>query len=114
MWVNLKDLEKVEEKVGIKPEKKKISFNIRREKTGIKNEINLIGKTKEEAIEELSRFLDKAVLEGFSTIRIIHGYGSGILRKAVREYLDRLPYDIEYKDAPYSEGGMGVTVVNIK
>ncbi len=114
MWVNLKDLEKVEEKVGIKPPQKQIKFNIRRERAKIKNEINLIGKTKDEAINELSVFLDKAVLEGFSTIRIIHGYGSGVLRKAVREYLDRLPYDIEYKDAPYSEGGMGVTIVHIK
>jgi DNA mismatch repair protein MutS2 len=114
MWVNLKDLEKVEEKVGIKKPEKQIKFNIRREKSKIKNEINLIGKTKDEAINELSTFLDKAILEGFSTVRIIHGYGSGILRKAVREYLNRLPYDIEYQDAPYSEGGMGVTIVHIK
>jgi len=114
LWVNLKDLEKVEEKVGIKPEKKQIKFSIRREKGKISNEINLIGKTREEAINELATFLDKAVLEGYSTVRIIHGYGSGVLRKAVREYLDRLPYDIEYSDAPYSEGGMGVTVVHIK
>ena len=53
-------------------------------------------------------------MEGYSTIRIIHGYGSGILRKAVREYLDKSPYNIEYEDAPYHEGGMGVTVAHIK
>jgi len=114
VWVKLKDLEKVEEKVGLKKERD-VKISIKRERAErIKPEINLIGKTREEAINELANFLDKAILEGFSTVRIIHGYGSGVLRKAVREYLDRLPYKVEYEDAPYNEGGLGATIVHIK
>ncbi len=112
MWVRLSDLEKVDEKA---PKKKEIKFNIKKTRaTNLKPEINLIGLTREEAIKKLSDFLDKAMLEGFSTVRIIHGYGSGILRKAVREYLDTLPYRVRYEDAPYSEGGMGVTVAHFE
>ncbi len=112
MWVKLSDLEKVS---GEKSKKKEIKFHIKRTKNhSLKPEVNLIGLTREEALRKLSDFLDKAVLEGYSTVRIIHGYGSGILRKAVREYLDTLPYKVRYEDAPYSEGGMGVTVVHIE
>ncbi len=112
MWVRLSDLEKADEKT---PKKKEIKFNIKKTRaTNLKPEINLIGLTREEAIRKLSDFLDKAMLEGFSTVRIIHGYGSGILRKAVREYLDTLPYKVRYEDAPYSEGGMGVTVAHFE
>ncbi len=109
IWVNIKDLEKVNE---VKKEKK-TKFHIKKSKTNISNEINLIGLTKEEAINKLSQYLDKAVLEGYTNIRIIHGYGTGKLRKAVREYLDECPYKIRYKDAQYSEGGMGVTIAEI-
>ncbi len=113
IWVKLSDLEKVSEEK--KQEKKEIKFNISKKRvSNLKPEINLIGLTREEAIRKLSDFLDKAILEGFSTVRIIHGYGSGVLRKAVREYLDTLPYKIKYEDAPYSEGGMGVTVAHIE
>ncbi len=111
MWIRISDLEKVEED---KKERKEIKFNIKKQTKKIqKPEVNLIGLTKEEAIRKLSDFLDKAILEGFSTVRIIHGYGSGILRKAVREYLDTVPYRIKYEDAPYHEGGMGVTIAHI-
>ncbi|RMD45324.1 MAG: endonuclease MutS2 [Aquificota bacterium] len=111
MWVRISDLEKVEDE---RKERKEIKFNIKKQTHKIqKPEVNLIGLTKEEAIRKLSDFLDKAILEGFSTIRIIHGYGSGILRKAVRDYLDTVPYKIKYEDAPYHEGGMGVTIAHI-
>ena len=109
IWVNIKDLEKVDN-VNVE---KKSKFHIKKSKTNISNEINLIGLTKDEAINKLSQYLDKAILEGYTNIRIIHGYGAGILRKAVREYLDTCPYKIRYKDAQYSEGGMGVTIAEI-
>jgi len=110
IWVPLKELEKVEE---VKTEKK-TKFHISRKKVNIKPEINLIGLTKDEAIRRLDEFLDKAVLEGYNHLRIIHGYGSGVLRKAVREYLETSPYNLEFKDAEYNEGGMGVTIVEFK
>lgn len=109
IWINLDNLEKVE-----KEEKTKLDFKIKKEIKPIPTQINLIGKTKEEAIKELSEYIDKAVLQGISTFRIIHGYGSGILRKAVREYLDNLPFKVRYEDAPYQEGGLGVTIVYIE
>ena len=108
VWVKTKDLKKVK----YEPHKK-TKIIIHRKRASIKPEIKLIGKTKEEAIKELADYIDKAVSEGYSTIRIIHGYGSGILRKAVREYLDKSPYNIRYEDAPYHEGGMGVTIAHI-
>ncbi len=111
MWVRLSDIEKVNTQQ--KENKKEVKFHIKKSRADIKPEINLIGLTKEEAVKKLSDFLDKAILEGYSTVRIIHGYGSGILRKAVREYLDTVPYKVRYEDAPYNEGGMGVTVAYI-
>ncbi|WP_457621997.1 endonuclease MutS2 [Persephonella sp.] len=111
IWVRLSELEKVEKKTRESSKK----FRIKKSVTPVgKPELKLIGKTKEEALKELSDFMDRAIIEGFTTVRIIHGYGSGILRKVVREYLDKLPYSISYEDAPYHEGGMGVTVVHIK
>ncbi len=113
IWANINQVEKVKEHIKA-PKKKKTKFNIKRDRNRIKPEIKLIGMTKEQAIKELSDYLDKAVLEGLRTVRIIHGYGSGVLRKSVREYLDKTPYNIRYEDAPYHEGGMGVTVAHIE
>ena len=111
IWVDITDIEKVNEEK--KEKKTRFSFS-RKIETTFRPEINLIGKTKDQAVRELEHFIDRAVVEGFSTLRIIHGYGSGVLRKAVRDYLDKLPYRIDYEDAPYNEGGMGVTIVHIK
>lgn len=111
IWAKLSDVEKLSKE----KDKKEIRFSFKRNKENpIRPEIKLIGKTKEEAIKDLEQFMDRAVLEGFSTVRIIHGYGTGALRKTVREFLDELPYSLRYEDAPYSEGGMGVTIVHIK
>lgn len=110
IWVKLKELKKVD----YIEQGKRTKFIIHKKRINIKPEIKLIGKTKDEAIRELANYLDRAVMEGYSTVRIVHGYGSGVLRKAVREYLDKSPYNIEYEDAPYHEGGMGVTIAHIK
>lgn len=111
IWTKLSDLEKA----GKEKDKKEVRFSFRRKKEDyFRPEIKLIGKTKEEAIKELEQFIDRAILEGFTTVRVIHGYGTGVLRKAVREFLDRSPYSVKYEDAPYNEGGMGVTIVHIK
>ncbi len=76
--------------------------------------INLIGKTSLEAIHELGIYLDKAHRNGLHEVQIIHGYGEGILRSAVRDYLKTRP-DIEsFRLGEYSEGGKGVTVAYFK
>ncbi len=112
MWVKVSDLKKVDEENEEKKFKKK--FNVNKTRVRISPEIKLIGKTREEAIAELNDYLDKAILEGLSTVRIIHGYGSGVLRNAIREYLKNVPYKISFEDAPYHEGGMGVTIAHLK
>ncbi|WP_297888876.1 endonuclease MutS2 [Sulfurihydrogenibium sp.] len=110
VWINLSNLEKVKED---KKEENK-SLKVSKPHSQIMPSINLIGKTKEEAIKELEKYIDNVILQGLTTFKIIHGYGTGVLRKAVREYLDRLPYKIRYEDAPYHEGGMGATIVYLE
>lgn len=108
IWVNLSELEKVESAT------KKVEVKISAERPKVSPEINLIGKTKEDAIKELESYVDKVILSGIKTFRIVHGFGSGILRKAVREFLDRQPFKVRYEDAPYHEGGLGVTIVHLE
>lgn len=108
LWVSSNQLKKVED---FNPERK-VSVSV--EKPRISAQINLVGKTREEALKELQDYLDKAILSGITTFKIIHGFGSGILRKAVREFLDRQPIKLKYEDAPYHEGGLGVTVVHLE
>lgn len=76
----------------------------------IPNEIMLRHKLKEEAILELDKYIDQAVVAKIGRIRIIHGKHGGILRNAVHEYLASHPFVKEYHIADYSEGGLGVTV----
>ncbi|HCE33320.1 Smr/MutS family protein, partial [Fusobacterium sp.] len=108
IWLPLSQLEKRP------PKEEKTTFKITKSKTDITPSINLIGKTKEEAIKELEKYIDKVILEGYTTFKIIHGYGAGVLRNAVREYLDKLPFKLKYEDAPYHEGGLGVTIVRFE
>lgn len=76
----------------------------------IPNEIMLRHKFKEEAILELDKYIDQAVVAKLGRVRIIHGKHGGILRNAVHEYLTNHPFVKEYHIADYSEGGLGVTV----
>lgn len=78
----------------------------------VATEINIIGKTGNEALPEVSRFLDQALAAGFSPVRIIHGKGSGALRKQVHEYLAAQPFVKAYAPDDAQSGGDGVTVVH--
>ncbi len=77
-------------------------------------EIDLRGKTVEESLYELDIYLDNAALCSLKSVRIIHGKGTGALRKAVREFLNGHRLVSSYRDAAYNEGGFGVTVVEMK
>lgn len=77
-------------------------------------EIMLIGKTVFEAEEELDFFLDRAYRDGVKLVRIVHGIGSGKLRKAVREYLKKDKRIDEFESAPPNQGGEGATLAKIK
>lgn len=76
----------------------------------VPNEIMLRHKFKDDAIAELDKYIDQAVVAKLGRIRIIHGRHGGILREAVHEYLKGHPYVKEYYIADYDEGGIGVTV----
>ena len=78
------------------------------------NTINLIGKTVDEAIEELDRFLDKAIINGEEKIEIIHGIGSGKLKKGIWEYLKEKNFVKKFYLAENEPGGIGKTIVELK
>lgn len=110
---NINDLERSESKEEVKVEKKTKSINKAKSKN-ISSEINLIGRTVDEAILLLDKYLDDAYLARLKEVRIIHGKGTGTLRDAVRKYLQNSKHVIEYREADYTEGGSGATVAVIK
>jgi DNA mismatch repair protein MutS2 len=80
----------------------------------MRTEINLIGRTVDEATEELEKYLDRAFLAGLPRVRIIHGHGAGILRRGVREFLKGHPHVATVAEAPQNEGGQGATLVELR
>jgi DNA mismatch repair protein MutS2 len=81
---------------------------------GVDAELNLIGRTTDEARDEVDRFLDEAFLQGHTHVRVIHGHGTGALRRAVAELLRTHPHVARFDLAPQNQGGAGATVVELK
>ena len=77
-------------------------------------EINVIGKNVDEATARVEKFLDRAFLAGLGRVRIVHGSGMGILRKALRQYLEKHPHVAAISEPPQNEGGAGATVVELR
>jgi DNA mismatch repair protein MutS2 len=77
-------------------------------------EINLIGRTVDEATEELEKYLDRAFMAGLPRVRVIHGHGAGILRRGVREFLKGHLHVAGIEEAPQNEGGQGATLVELR
>jgi DNA mismatch repair protein MutS2 len=80
----------------------------------MRTEINLIGRSIDEATGELEKYLDRAFLAGLPRIRIIHGHGAGILRRGVRDFLKSHPHVATFAEAPQNEGGQGATLVELR
>jgi DNA mismatch repair protein MutS2 len=80
----------------------------------LRAEINLIGRTVDEATDELEKYLDRAFLAGLERVRVIHGHGAGILRRGVREFLRSHPHVAGIEEAPQNEGGQGATLVELR
>jgi DNA mismatch repair protein MutS2 len=78
------------------------------------SELNVIGSTVDEALERTGKFLDEAVLGELRTVRVIHGYGTGQLRRAIAGFLQSHPFVASFSAAPPEKGGGGVTVVALK
>jgi DNA mismatch repair protein MutS2 len=77
-------------------------------------EINLIGRTTDEAADIVDKFLDAAFLNGQGEVRIIHGHGTGALRKAIAELLAGHPHVARFAAAPQDQGGTGATIVELQ
>ena len=81
---------------------------------GSLTEINVIGNRVEEAIDRVERFLDDASSSDLRSLRIVHGFGTGQLRRAIAEYLRKHPLVAHFGTAPDNQGGGGATVVELK
>ena len=77
-------------------------------------EVNVIGRTADEAQDEVEKFLDRAVMAELPRIRVIHGTGMGILRRTLRQWLQQHPHVAAVSEPPYNEGGSGATVVELR
>lgn len=77
-------------------------------------ELNVIGRTTDEAVDETDKFLDEAFLNSMSQIRIVHGHGTGALRKAIAKLLNTHPHVARFMQAPPDQGGAGATLVELR
>lgn len=114
--VHISDLEIIEEQNPYAPK------NMRRTGSGkikmskslsVSPEINLLGKTVDDAVAELDKYLDDALLSHLNSVRVVHGKGTGALRKGIHEYLRRQKHVKSYHLAEFGEGDAGVTIVNL-
>lgn len=80
----------------------------------VPTEINVIGQTVDDATREVERFVDRAFLAGMPRVRVVHGSGMGILRKALRQFLKSHPHVATVSEPPHNEGGAGATVVELR
>ena len=78
------------------------------------SEINVIGENVDDATRRVEKFLDRAFLAGLPRVRIVHGSGMGVLRKALRRYLQEHPQVASVAEPPQNEGGAGATVVELR
>lgn len=114
--VNISDLEIIEEVSPYAPKrmnrtaksKSKMSKSL-----SVSPEINLLGKTVDEAVAELDKYLDDALLSHLNSVRVVHGKGTGALRKGIHEYLRRQKHVKSYRLAEFGEGDAGVTIVEL-
>ncbi len=103
------------DKVPSKEKGNKVVANsyVKSKAQNISSEINLLGYTVEDALEKLDKYLDDAYLSSLGQVRIVHGKGSGALRRGIHQYLQKHPHVKSYRLGTYGEGDAGVTIVEI-
>ncbi|MBE5878925.1 MAG: endonuclease MutS2 [Lachnospiraceae bacterium] len=112
---NIKDLELIMENAPVKKGSQKTYYGGAFSKSAtISPEINLLGKTVDEALASLDKYLDDAYLSHLSSVRVVHGKGTGALRAAVHKHLKRLNYVKAFRLGEFGEGDAGVTIVEFK
>jgi len=91
-----------------------VSVVLERDAENVPSEINVIGYTVDDATREVEKFIDRAFLAGLPRVRIVHGSGMGILRKALRQFLKQHPHVESVAEPPQNEGGAGATVAELR
>ncbi|MEG1573736.1 MAG: Smr/MutS family protein, partial [Bacteroidales bacterium] len=118
--VKIDKLERVSRSVLKKQESKSVFLSatttndVRQKQLNFKSETDVRGLRGEEAIEAVAAFLDTAILSGYSSLRILHGTGNGILQQLIRKYLKTISAVKSFRDEDIQLGGAGVTVVELK
>ena len=114
--VNIADLELIDEPVITSQSMQQTgSGKIKMSKSAsVSSEINLLGKTVDEAVSLLEKYLDDASIAHLKSVRIVHGKGTGALRKGIHEYLRRNKHAASFRLGEFGEGDAGVTIVEIK
>ena len=120
----LENLELVEATASLKPQHGRLEKLQRSAKTEIhlaaaseqraQSELNVIGQTRDEAVDAVDKFLDEASLASLSQVRIVHGHGTGALRRAITSLLDGHPHVARFLPAPPDQGGTGATLVELR
>ena len=111
MRAKVKDLRAI----GGPPPAAKVNVNVDLQpREGSLSELNVIGQTVDEAISRLEKFLDESTVTDQHTIRIVHGHGTGQLRRAIAAFLKTHPLVAHYQLAPQDQGGGGATIVELK
>jgi DNA mismatch repair protein MutS2 len=93
---------------------KGVSVVLERDAENVPSEINVIGHTVDDATREVEKFVDRAFLAGLPRVRVVHGSGMGILRKALRQFLQKHPHVESVAEPPQNEGGAGATVAELR
>ena len=113
--VPLQDVAEVIAARDAAPAASRIRVRVERAETGgAFLEINVIGETADEALRRVDKFLDNAFLAQTARVRVVHGSGKGILRKALAELFTEHPHVEKFFQAPQDEGGGGATIVELK
>jgi DNA mismatch repair protein MutS2 len=119
----LENLELVEEAPEAKTQKGKLEklksaarteVHLSTTEQSSRSELNVIGQTTDEAVDAVDKFLDEASLASLSQVRIVHGHGTGALRRAIGDLLKGHPHVARFLAAPPDQGGTGATLVELR
>lgn len=119
----LENLELVEEQPTAKPQHGKLEklrrssgteIHLAAAEQNVKSELNVIGQTTDEAVDAVDKFLDEASLASLAQVRIVHGHGTGALRRAIAGLLGGHPHVARFVSAPPDQGGTGATLVELR
>jgi DNA mismatch repair protein MutS2 len=98
----------------VEPAPVRVNIQLQPRETQTSGELLLVGKTVDEAIDRLEKFLDESLLGEQRSVRVIHGFGTGRLKEAVVSYLQSHPLVTTVRTASAQEGGGGVTIAELK